>query len=194
MDDNSLTKGIVIPSYCPIYSPSIFSFRNAASFKEEDEGGSLRQVSVVHEHGEEVHSTDRVGHTDPSQTAKAQFPDCDYVNPVQRLDSTALPAFGKAHVPGPASITVRDIWQEYAHGLNGQEPLREKESRGTKWRQDPFDRKTGKRGHALRHFWCRRHPIYLFILMRIAIGDSEAVAVETCQEIFSNYPTRYGSP
>jgi hypothetical protein len=39
--------------------------------------------------------------------------------------------------------TVRDLWQEYAYGLNGQEPLREKERRGKKWRQ----------GSAFRQFW-----------------------------------------
>jgi hypothetical protein len=189
-----LTKGIVIPSYCPIYSPYLLSFRNAASFEEDAEYGSLCQMSVVHEPGEAVNSADHVGHTDPSQTAKPQFLECDEFNHVQSLNSTALPAFGKAHVPGLTSRTVRDIWQEYAHGLNGQEPLREKESRGTKWRQDPFDRKTGKRGSLLKYFWSARLPIYLFIEIRIGMGDSEAVAVETCQEIVNNYLTRKECP
>jgi hypothetical protein len=79
--------------------------------------------------------------------------------------------------------TARDIWQEYAHGFNGQEPLREKESRGVEWRRDPVDPKTGKRGYTLKYFWCAHLPVYRFIEMRILMGDSEAVAVETCQEI-----------
>jgi hypothetical protein len=44
----------------------------------------------------------------------------------------------------------------------------------------------------LKNFWKNRHPIYLFIEMRIAMGDSEAVAVEICQEIVSKNLTRNG--
>jgi hypothetical protein len=122
--------------YSPIYSFCLLSFRNAASFEEEDEDGSLCQDSVVvHEYDEANNSTDRVGHTDPSQTSKAQLLDCgketgkDYQ--VQSLaNSTALADFRKVYVRCPESRTVRDLWQEYAHGLHGQEPLREKEKRG----------------------------------------------------------------
>jgi hypothetical protein len=136
-----------------------------------------------------------MGHTDPSQTAKAQSPECGEVNHVQNLYSTALPDFGKVYVRGPGdSRTVRAIWQEYAYGLNGQEPWRDKERRGVEWRRDPIDPKTGERGHTLKHFWCRRRPIYLFIEMRIAMGDSEAMAVETCQEIVNNYMTKNDCP
>jgi hypothetical protein len=106
-------------------------------------------------------------------------------------NTTALPGF---HIHGPESRTVHDIWHEYAHGINGQEPLREKERRGKKWRQGSINPKTGKQGSALRQLWCRRRPIYLFIEMRIAMGDSEAVAVETCQEIVNNFLTRNGCP
>jgi hypothetical protein len=156
------------------------SFRNARSFEEEDEDGSLRQGSVVHEHDEAVNSADQVGHTtDPSQTAKAQFSVCGEVNHVQSLNSTTLHDFD--------TRTVHDLWQEYAYGVNGQEPLREKERRGTKWRQDPVNPKTGKKESALTNFWRKRRHIYRFIEMRIATGDSEAVAVETCQEIVNNY-------
>jgi hypothetical protein len=199
MDENGLTKGIVVPSYCPIYSPYMLSFCNAASFEEEGKDGGLRQVSFVHEHDEAVNSADQVGHTGPSQTAKAQFPECgketgkEYHVP-SLTNSTALPDFGKVHVRDPDIRTVHDLWQEYAHGLNGQEPWREKERRGTKWRHDPIDPKTGKRGHKLMHFWSKRLPIYLFIEMRVGMGDSEAVAVETCQEIVNNYMTKNGSP
>jgi hypothetical protein len=87
---------------------------------------------------------------------------------------------------------VHDIWQEYAYGLNGQESLREKERRGIEWRRDPIDPKTGKRGQTVRAFWVKRLPIYLFIEMRITMGDSEAVAVETCQEIANNYLNKNG--
>jgi hypothetical protein len=97
-------------------------------------------------------------------------------------------------VLGSDKRTVRDFWHEYAHGLNGQEPLREKERRGTKWRRDPIDPKTGKRGHTLKQFWSNLRPIYLFIEMRIDMGDIESLAVETCQEIAKCYLTRNGSP
>jgi hypothetical protein len=140
----------------------LLSFCYAASFEEDEEDGSLHQESVAN-------GDDEV---------------------VQSLNSTALPDTGKVHICSPDSKTAHDIWQEYAHGLNGQEPLREKERRGSKWRQDPMDPMTGIRGHKMRHFWCRRRPIYLFIEMRIAMGDSEAVAVETCQEIMKKYLTR----
>jgi hypothetical protein len=137
-----------------------------ASFEEDDEDGSLHQESVANGDDEAV----------------------------QIFNSTALPDFGKVYVRGPDSRTVHDIWQEYAHGLNGQEPLREKERRGSKWRRGPIDPETGKRRSTLRHFWCRRRPIYLFVEMRIALGDSEAVAVETCQEIVDHSLTRSGCP
>jgi hypothetical protein len=84
------------------------------------------------------------------------------------------------------------LWQEYAHGLNGQEPLREKERRGSNWRREPIDPKTGKRGFALQNFWYTRRPIYLFIEMRIVVGDRQAVAVETYQEIVNHYLTKNG--
>jgi hypothetical protein len=72
--------------------------------------------------------------------------------------------------------------------------LREKERRGMEWRRDPIDPKTGKRGTRLKDFWRHRLPIYLFIERRIAMGDSEAVAVEICQEVVNNYLNRNGSP
>jgi hypothetical protein len=53
----------------------LLPFRNAASFGEEDEDGSLRQEGDIHEHDEAVKSADRVGHTDPRLTAKAQLLD-----------------------------------------------------------------------------------------------------------------------
>jgi hypothetical protein len=173
--------------YCLIYSPYFLSFRNAASFEEDDEDGSLCQGSAVHVHGEAVNSADRMGHIDPSQTAKAQLPECSEVNHVQSLNSTALPDFGKVHAH---RLTARDIWQGYAYGLNGQEPLREKERHESEWRQDLIDAKTGKRESTKSQFWCRRLPIYHFIEMRITMGDSEAVAVETCQEIVNNRLTK----
>jgi hypothetical protein len=53
--------------------------------------------------------------------------------------------------------TVRDIWQEYERGLNGQEPRREIERPGAEWRRDPVDPKTGKRGSALEYVWSALH-------------------------------------
>jgi hypothetical protein len=234
MDDNGLTKGIVVPSYCPIYSPYLLSFCNAASFEEDGKDGSLRQESVVREHGEAVNSADR-------QTAKAQFLERGEVNHVQSLNSTAVHGFGEVHVRGPDSRTVptcqqifnkyltrngrpisgivgdqvqnltsttvegdfwqvdvsdkrrtvHDFWQEYAYGLNGQEPVRARERRGITWHQYPID---PKEGQSLSALWSNLRPIYLFIEMRITMGDSEAVAVVTCQEIVNNYLTRNGLP
>jgi hypothetical protein len=170
-------------------------FRNTRSFEEEDEDGSLRQVSVVHEYGEDVNSADQEGRTDASQIAKNQLSEYGKVNHVQNPNGAALADLGKAYVRGPPdSRTVHKIWQEYAHGLNGQEPFREKERRGSKWRQDPIDPTTGKPGSAMRQFWSRRLPLYLFIEMRIVRGDSEAVAVETCRAIVKNYLTGNGNP
>jgi uncharacterized protein YifE (UPF0438 family) len=160
----------------------LLSFRNATSFEEE------------YEHGEAAYCADRVRHRDPRLTAKAQLLECGEVNHVQSHNSTALPYSWKVDVYSPDSRTVHDLWQEYAYGLSGQEPLREKERRGTKWRKDPTGPKTGKRVKTLCVFWSHRRPIYLFIEMRIAMGDSEAVAVETCQEIVNKYLNRNGCP
>jgi hypothetical protein len=114
---------------------------------------------------------------------------------VQSPKSTrAFADFGRVNFRDSESRTVRNVWQEYAHGLNGQEPWREQERSGQKWSQDPIDPKTGKRGHTLRHFWSRRLPIFRFIEMRIAMGDSEVVALETCQEIVNKNLTRIGFP
>jgi hypothetical protein len=142
-----------------------------------------------------VNAADRMRHTDPSLTAEVKFLERSEVNHVQSpTNSTALPDFGKDHVRGPGSRTVHDLWQEYAHGLNGREPLREKDKRGSQWRRDPPNPKAGKRGYTLMQFWSELRAIYLFIEMRIAHGDSEAVAVETCQEIVNSYLSRNGCP
>jgi hypothetical protein len=88
---------------------------------------------------------------------------------------------------------VLDVWQEYTYGLNGQEPWREQERRGVKWRQDPIDPRT-KRGYTFNIFWSTHLSIFCFIEMRIFVGDSEAVAVETCQEIVNKNLNRNGFP
>jgi hypothetical protein len=80
----------------------LLSFRNAISFDEEGEDGSLRQDTVVHEHDEAVNSADQVRHTDPRLTAKTQLLNCGNEtgkdNHVHSLaNSLALPDFGKVH-------------------------------------------------------------------------------------------------
>jgi hypothetical protein len=95
--------------------------------------------------GRQLTPPDRVRHTGSWLTAKPQLLEYGEVNHVQSLNSTALPDLWKIDVSGYTNRkTIRDLCQEYAHGVNGKEPLRKKERRRKKWRQDPIDPKTGK--------------------------------------------------
>jgi hypothetical protein len=92
--------GIGVPSYCPRYSPYLLYIRNAASFEEDDEDGSLKQERVANEHGEAVNSGDRMGHADPVKPPRLSFRSA-VKSTIKASIVQQLPDFRKVHVRGP---------------------------------------------------------------------------------------------
>jgi hypothetical protein len=109
-----------------------------------------------------------------------------------------LPRQRKPHkrvVTGPFSkqnITAIDYWNEYYDGVNGGEPLCDREIReGCKWRSD---KTWGTGGTSLKASWSLQKPLYDFMEYLKANAQQRDDAVTTIQLIFNQQAYKSGKP
>ena len=86
--------------------------------------------------------------------------------------------------------TLEDFWNEFAHGRNGNPPLRDLEIEGMDWRRDVPGKTTFKT------FWNYRCPMYnLITYYTKQQGHSEAEALEMARPLFDQIEkSRTGRP
>jgi hypothetical protein len=118
----------------------------------------------------------------------------DGVSPRQRM-----PAVRREEYIGTAAnrilqssdnSTLEDFWNEFAHGRNGNPPLRDLEIEGMDWRRDVPGKTTFKT------FWNYRCPMYnLITYYTEQQGHSEAEALEMARPLFDQIEkSRTGRP